>query len=455
MLHPFSGVSGTCDRDQETHPSRRQALGTMVFAAGAVAVPALAHGQIAITNAVNEAGAPRVTTLALGEEGAATRALNEAGGRTLPAATTEPFGEEAGKVMSHFQPGLEDGGVAVKPPIKQPVTEAIPEEGRATTLAIGEEGGRKPINPATDAINEQGGQKPVPQPQATTLAIGEEGAAAPGQAGQAVAQVAIAAAVVQAASTEAVGEEGAQVPGNPGQPVQKVQIRIQGGPIQIQVQPAITTQALNEEAATGALREGGISTRAVNEEGGLTKALNDAGINVGRVILVKPMSRDLTDAQLKAVWADLGGSDANAALQASAVLYGSKQVLTFLKGHLKLEQPKADPAQVAKRIKDLDSDDFETRENAEKALEKLGGAAVTALQAALNNPEASTEVKMRAARLLEKAKVNSPILQAQRGVEVLVALATPEAKELLKTLANGPDNDLVVPVARKALERMK
>ena len=167
------------------------------------------------------------------------------------------------------------------------------------------------------------------------------------------------------------------------------------------------------------------------------------------------MARDLTDAQLKAVWADLGASDPATALQACAVLYGSKQALTFLKAHLKFEQPKADPAQIAKLIKDLDSDDFETRENGEKALEKLGAAAAAALQAALDNTDASTEVKMRAARLLEKAKANSPILQAQRGVEVLVALATPEAKELLEALAKGPENDLVVPVARKALERMK
>lgn len=445
MLHPFSGVSGSGDNSVEAQPTRRQALGTMVFAAGVVAVPALAQGQVAATDALNEAGAPQVTTLALGEEGAVTRAVGEAGGnRVLPPVTTEPFGEEAGRVLSRIQPGLEDGGAPVIKPNPGPATLAIPEEGRATTLAIGEEGGpRREPQLTTQALNEEGATdpaQPAVPPARLTRARNEEGAAAPGQAGQAVAQIAVAqVAVAQVATTEAVGEEGAQVPGKPAQ-------------IQIQIQPAqpaiqATTLAIGEE--------GGPSTRALNEEGALTKALNEAGVNLGAVIAVKPLAKDLSEAQLKAVWADVGASDPGKGLQACAVLYGSKQCLDFLKANLKFEQPKADTTQIAKLIKDLDSDDFEIRENAEKSLEKLGMAALAALQAAADSKEASTEVKMRVARLLEKFKGNSPILQAQRGVEILIALNTPESKALIETLAKGDENDLVTPVAQKALERIK
>jgi hypothetical protein len=228
---------------------------------------------------------------------------------------------------------------------------------------------------------------------------------------------------------------------------------------QIQIQPAqiqVTTQAVGEEAATGALNEAGATTRAIGEEGAMTKALGEAGgVALGQVVQVQPMSRDLTDAQLKAVWGDLGANDPGKGLQAAAVLYGSKQALTFLKDNLKFETAKVEAAQLARLVKDLDSDEFETRENAEKALEKLGMAALAALQAAIADKATSMEVKMRAQRLVDKFKDNSPILQAQRGVEVLVALNTPEAKALLETIAKGPDGDLVVPVARKALERIQ
>lgn len=448
MSHPFSGTNVQVE-ETPIQPTRRQALGTMVFA-GAVAVPALVNAQNPATDAVNEAGgapAPQqITTLALGEEGALTRALNEAGTRTLPPATTEPFGEEAGRVTSRVQPGLEDG--ANVKPVRPPVlTQAIPEEGRATTLAIGEEGGNKLPQATTEALNEEG-NLPRKQIERLTEAVNEQGAlpVAPMQA-------AVAVAVAQVAQ-----DLPAQV--QPVQPVPGVQIiQIQGGQvqgkIQIQIAPQVTTQALNEEAATGAVNEGGITTRAIGEEGAATKALNEAGINLGAVVAVPPMTRDLSEAQLKAVFADMAAADPGKALQACAVLYGSKQALTFLKANLKFETVKADTAAIAKLVKDLDSDEFDTREKAEQALEKLGMAALTALQAALDSKDTSMEVKMRAKRLVEKFKDNSPMLQAQRGVEVLIALNTPEAKELLEALAKGAENDLVVPVAKKALERIK
>jgi hypothetical protein len=424
MLHPFSGLNVQCE-ETPAQPTRRQVLGTMVFAAGAVAVPALAYGQVPATEAVNEAGRGpvQITTLAIGEEGAITNAVGEAGGRTLPAVTTEPFGEEAGRVTSRVQPGLEDGG----DPAIRPIGPGGPG---ATTLAIGEEGDKVPQPPrprqvTTEAVNEEGGNKEQQLPQRDQSAVP---------------QAAIGAAVAQVQVVPAVPPVQVQQ----GQAIQ----------IQVQVQPQVTTQAVGEEAATGALNEGGLTTRAVGEEGA-TKALNEGGIGLGGVVNVQPMSRDLSEAQLKAVFADLGAADPGKGTQACAVLYGSKQVLTFLKDNLKFVQPKADAAALAKLIKDLDSDDFDTREKAEKELEKIGMAALTALQAALDSKEASMEVKMRAKRLVEKFKDNSPILQAQRGVEVLIALNTPESKALIETLAKGDENDLVVPVAKKALERMK
>jgi len=78
---------------------------------------------------------------------------------------------------------------------------------RATTLAIGEEGGRRPVKPpvkTTKAIGEEGGRRPVKPPVKTTMAIGEEGGGpvtrARGEAGGPI------------ATTMAIGEEGGKRP---------------------------------------------------------------------------------------------------------------------------------------------------------------------------------------------------------------------------------------------------
>jgi hypothetical protein len=146
MQHPFEGV---VTPGQE--PTRRDALGTMIAAAlgvGGLAANAAAQFPNATTEAVGEEGGI-ATTLAIGEEGGATtKALGEEG--ATAAVTTEPFGEEAGRVLSNRVQGLEDGAAA-KP---MPSTRAVGEEGGpvVTTLALGEEG-----NPViTQALNETG-----------------------------------------------------------------------------------------------------------------------------------------------------------------------------------------------------------------------------------------------------------------------------------------------------------
>jgi hypothetical protein len=299
MRHPFDGVT------------RREALGAMAAAAAGALVPG-AEARAQVT----------VTTLAVGEEGAMTKALNEAGGNA--AITTEPFGEEAGKVTSRMTPGLEDGK-APKPTDK---------EG---------EGG----SPATTAIN-----------------------------------------------------------------------------------------------------EGGIATRALRETGGVA----------GRgIVPVQADTQELKDEQFKTIWGELSDKDATKGVQACAELYGAKKVVPFLKENLKadkLKLPQADEKTVAKLIADLDSDSFDVREEAEVALAKLGAGAAAAIEKAISSAK-SAEQKMRLARLLEKSKDQPALTQARRAVEVLVALRTDEAKELLEALSKGDDKEWLTQAAKKGLDRAK
>lgn len=78
------------------------------------------------------------TTLAVGEEGATTKALGEEGGR--PKATTLAIGEEGGRPKISTRAIGEEGGRK-----RKPVTQALRETGRGrlTTQALGEEGGVK------------------------------------------------------------------------------------------------------------------------------------------------------------------------------------------------------------------------------------------------------------------------------------------------------------------------
>src|SRR5262245_12244501 len=101
MQHPFEGVMGADQQPDRPRATRRSALGRMLGAVAAL------FGTAAVASA-RPPGRP--TTLAVGEEGG-----------------------------------------------RPPTTLAIGEEGGATTLAIGEEGGR----PTTLAVGEEGGRPPV------------------------------------------------------------------------------------------------------------------------------------------------------------------------------------------------------------------------------------------------------------------------------------------------------
>jgi hypothetical protein len=276
----------------------------------------------------------------------------------------------------------------------------------------------------TEAVGEEGG------PRATTLAIGEEGGKRPGRG--------------RPATTEPFGEEAGRVVSHPLPGMEdgrKPMTRARGeagGP---------TTKALGEEG--GRPRP---STRALGEEGATTAALREAG---GLVVPVKPGTATLTDRQKKAMWKKLGDKDPAQGVQACAVLYGAKDVVDFLKGQLKadaLKVPEADPKKVARLIADLDSDTHATREAAEKALIALGPDVAPAAELALKTAK-SPEQKMRLRRVLDKVGDRADLRQARRGIEVLVALKTPEARALLAALAKGDKKAWLTRAAQEALKR--
>lgn len=166
---------------------------------------------------------------------------------------------------------------------------------------------------------------------------------------------------------------------------------------------------------------------------------------------------DLSDEELRVLWTNLAAKDAAVAYRAMCRLLAGRQTVPFLRRLLKpLAALDARQRQQLKQgIADLDNSEFDVREKATAELEKMGEAAEPALRAALAN-KPSLEVRRRGGAILEKLHPSrSPQqLQALRAVELLEYIATPEAREVLKSLAGGTSTYRLTHEAKASLDRL-
>jgi RNA polymerase sigma factor (sigma-70 family) len=168
-----------------------------------------------------------------------------------------------------------------------------------------------------------------------------------------------------------------------------------------------------------------------------------------------PPAAALQPKELDALWADLAGDDAARAFRSILTLASAKQTVPYLRERLQPVTP-VDPKIIQQLIADLDSDNFQTRSKATKELEKLGEAALPALREVLAG-KAALETRQRVEPIL--TKLTSGVLTVEqvrivRAVEVLERLATPEARQLLQTLADGAPGAVPTQHARAALSRL-
>jgi hypothetical protein len=174
----------------------------------------------------------------------------------------------------------------------------------------------------------------------------------------------------------------------------------------------------------------------------------------GRLKKGKLPEAELGAADLNARWADLASADAARAVDAVWTLVAApRQSVPFLSEYLK---PAVAPAEVPGLIRDLDSEEFETRDRAWRALSKLGEAADPALRAALAD-KLSLECKRRIEQLLDKARLPLPAgdaLRGMRAVWVLESIGTPKAQQVLRRLAAGAEGARMTEDARASLLRL-
>src|SRR5262249_37874062 len=114
-----------------------------------------------------------------------------------------------------------------------------------------------------------------------------------------------------------------------------------------------------------------------------------------------PARQGITGAGLEALWADLSGEDARQAFRAAGYLASvSAQSVPFLRERLRpvVAPP---PQSIAGHIKDLDSKQFEAREKARVALERMEELPEPALRQALKG-DPSLEMRRRLEQLLDR-----------------------------------------------------
>jgi hypothetical protein len=155
-------------------------------------------------------------------------------------------------------------------------------------------------------------------------------------------------------------------------------------------------------------------------------------------------------------WKALAVEDAAKAFRAASQLAASPDAaLALFKERLKPLKP-ISGERVNQLLVDLDSDNFKLRDAATRELSDLGEQVMPALTEALRNAP-STEAETRLRTLIKEREASpypSDELRRQRAVLILERIGSPEAKRLLRKLAEGAAVTHVRQ-AREALGRLE
>jgi WD40 repeat protein len=169
----------------------------------------------------------------------------------------------------------------------------------------------------------------------------------------------------------------------------------------------------------------------------------------------KGITKNLEEAGFEKLWADLGSEDASIAYRAAMRASQSPpQAVQALKNRLKAADP-LDADRVKSLLAELDSNEFATREKAVQELVKLGGEVEPDLRQALEGMP-SEEVRRRIQAILETPRPvpSGETLRVLRAIYILYRLGTPEACDVLKSIASGPLGARQTREAKEALERI-
>jgi hypothetical protein len=155
----------------------------------------------------------------------------------------------------------------------------------------------------------------------------------------------------------------------------------------------------------------------------------------------KPAAEDL-----HGLWRDLDGNARTAHRALARLAKAPAEAVTLVREHLPPAPGRSpEPREIARWIADLDSDRFQTRQQATRALRETGRIGECAMEEALKGTP-SLEQKLRLEELLRRLHrtgVAAEMLRPVRALELLERIGTPEARRLVEELAAGnPASDL-------------
>jgi WD40 repeat protein len=175
---------------------------------------------------------------------------------------------------------------------------------------------------------------------------------------------------------------------------------------------------------------------------------------LGYLWRLKPKEASGRQATLLELWSDLAGADAAKAFRAVWAFSDDAGAAEFLRAKLP-PAPRVDAKRLAQLIADLDSNTFQVRAAASKALAELGELAEPALEEASKSPS-SLEKSQRLSgllALLRKGLSPQQIVQL-RAVQALELAHRPHARQVLLDWASGAPGALLTQEAQAALARL-
>ncbi len=174
----------------------------------------------------------------------------------------------------------------------------------------------------------------------------------------------------------------------------------------------------------------------------------------GRMKAGRLQSVKWTPQELEKRWIDLAGVGPRAVQALWDLVAASEQAVQLLRQRIKPAEP-ADAQRVENLIRDLDSDDFQTRSKATEELEKIVDGAEPALRKKLAE-KPSLEMRQRIQQILSKLEPSGSAerLRELRAIQVLEYVGTAEAREHLLALEKGIPDARLTREAKAALERL-
>jgi WD40 repeat protein len=174
--------------------------------------------------------------------------------------------------------------------------------------------------------------------------------------------------------------------------------------------------------------------------------------------LVWDLTAGLKEPTAEQDWADLASDDpqrAYAAVRAAAA-FPTRLVPSLVDRLRPVPRDEEATKRLPRLIADLDSDRFDVREKAARELDRMGEAAIPALEKMLAG-KPSPEVRRRAEALVARwspAILSGDRLREVRAIEALELAGTPEARRLLEALAGSDEGFLRTREAKAALDRL-